>query len=88
MFGGSLVSARLMKRRFILKRPTCKTAVRRTLGGVLMGVGALLIPGGNDTLLMIGLPMGALQAALAYALFVTTVAALIAKFGSTARAWS
>jgi hypothetical protein len=37
---------------------------------------------------MIGLPMGALQAALAYALFVTTVAALIAKFGSTARAWS
>jgi uncharacterized protein len=62
--------------------------LRRTLGGILMGVGALLIPGGNDTLLMIGFPMGAWQAALAYALFVGTVAALIAKFGSMARAWS
>ena len=88
MFGGSLVSARLMKRRFILKWPTIETIVRRTVGGVLMGVGALLIPGGNDTLLMIGFPMGAWQAALAYVLFVGTVAALIATFGSMARAWS
>lgn len=53
-----------------------------------MGGGALLIPGGNDTLLMIGFPMGAWQAALAYGLFVATLAVLIAKFGSTARAWS
>ena len=53
-----------------------------------MGLGALLIPGGNDTLLMIGLPMGAWQAALAYVLFVASVAALIAKFGSMARSWS
>jgi uncharacterized protein len=88
MLGGSVVSARLMKRPFILKWPTLETVVRRTLGGILMGVGALLIPGGNDTLLMIGFPMGAWQAALAYVLFVTTVAALIAKFGSMARAWS
>ncbi|HWE17819.1 MAG TPA: YeeE/YedE thiosulfate transporter family protein [Hyphomicrobiaceae bacterium] len=88
MFGGSLVSARLMKRRFILKRPTIEPIVRRTVGGILMGVGALLIPGGNDTLLMIGFPMGAWQAALAYTLFIGTVAALIAKFGSLARAWS
>ena len=88
MFGGSLVSARLMKRQFILKWPTITTIVRRTLGGILMGVGALLIPGGNDTLLMIGFPMGAWQAALAYVLFVATVAALVAKFGSMARAWT
>ncbi len=88
MFGGSLVSARFRKRRFMLKWPTIKTIVRRTLGGILMGLGALLIPGGNDTLLMIGFPMGAWQAALAYVLFVATVAALIAKFGSMARSWS
>ena len=88
MFGGSLISARLLKRRFPLKWPTINTIVRRTVGGILMGVGALLIPGGNDTLLMIGFPMGAWQAALAYVLFVGTVAALIAKFGSMARAWS
>ena len=70
MFGGSLVSARFRKRRFMLKWPTIKSIVRRTLGGILMGLGALLIPGGNDTLLMIGFPMGAWQAALAYVLLV------------------
>jgi hypothetical protein len=88
MFGGSLISGRLMKHRFTLKWPTIETVVRRTLGGILMGVGALLIPGGNDTLLMIGFPMGAWQAALAYVLFVGTIAALVAHFGSMARAWS
>jgi hypothetical protein len=88
MFGGSLVSARFRKHQFILKWPTFKAVVRRTLGGLLMGLGALLIPGGNDTLLMIGFPMGAWQAALAYVLFVVTLAALITKFGSMARSWS
>ena len=58
------------------------------LGGIRMGLGALLIPGGNYTLLMVGLPMGAWQAALAYMLLVASVAALIAKFGSMASSWS
>jgi len=53
-----------------------------------MGLGAILIPGGNDTLLLIGFPMGAWQAALAYVLLVASLAALIAKFGSVARSWS
>jgi hypothetical protein len=88
MFGGSLVSARLRKSRFVLKWPTIGNIVRRTLGGILMGSGALLIPGGNDTLLMIGFPMGAWQAALGYLLFVASLAALIARFGSLARSWS
>ena len=88
MFGGSLVSSRFLKHRFVLKWPTIASIARRTLGGMLMGLGALLIPGGNDTLLMIGFPMGAWQAALAYALFVATLAMLIAKFGSMARSWS
>jgi uncharacterized protein len=77
MFGGSLVSARMKRRRFMLKRPTIKGIARRTLGGVLMGLGALLIPGGNDSLLMIGFPMGAWQALLAYVLFVASLAVLI-----------
>jgi hypothetical protein len=88
MFGGSIVSARLRQRRFMLEWPTIEDIVRRTLGGILMGLGALLIPGGNDTLLMVGLPMGAWQAALAYVLFVASVAALIARFGSMAKAWT
>ena len=88
MFGGSIVSARLRQRRFMLAWPTIEDIVRRTLGGILMGLGALLIPGGNDTLLMVGLPMGAWQAALAYVLFVASVAALIGRFGSMAKAWT
>jgi hypothetical protein len=88
MFGGSLVSATFRQRRFPLERPTIENIVRRTLGGILMGMGALLIPGGNDTLLMIGFPMGAWQAGLAYVLLVASVATLIARFGSMARAWS
>ena len=88
MFGGSLLSARFAKRRFRLKWPTLKAIARRMLGGILMGLGSLIIPGGNDTLLMIGFPMGAWQAALAYLLFVATIAVLIVKFGSMARSWS
>lgn len=88
MFGGSLVSARFWKRRFRLKWPTLTSLVRRMLGGMLMGLGALLIPGGNDTLLMIGFPMGAWEAAVAYLLFVGTLAALVTRFGSMARSWS
>ena len=88
MFGGSFVSARCRKGRFMLEWPTVKNIVSRTLGGILMGLGALLIPGGNDTLLMIGFPMGAWQAALAYVLLVASLAALIATFDSMARSWS
>ncbi len=88
MFGGSLVSARLRKRGSMLKWPTVKTMFKRTLAGILMGLGALLIPGGNDTLLLIGLPAGAWQAALAYGLFVATLAALIVRLGSIAKAWT
>ncbi|WP_245500747.1 YeeE/YedE thiosulfate transporter family protein [Rhizobium sp. BK251] len=88
MFGGSLVSARFRRRRFALKWPTLKEVSKRTFGGTLMGLGALFIPGGNDTLLLVGLPMGAWQAVLAYLLIVATLAALIAKFGSLARSWS
>ncbi len=72
----------------MLKWPTLKDILKRTLGGILMGLGALFIPGGNDTLLLIGFPMAAWQAALAYVLIVVTLAALIAKFGSMARSWS
>ncbi|MFQ6182896.1 YeeE/YedE thiosulfate transporter family protein [Sinorhizobium meliloti] len=88
MFGGSLVSARLRRHGFMLKWPSVKTMLKRSLAGMLMGLGALLIPGGNDTLLLIGLPAGAWQAALAYGLFVATLAALIVKLGSIAKAWT
>ncbi|MQW35758.1 YeeE/YedE thiosulfate transporter family protein [Sinorhizobium meliloti] len=88
MFAGSFASARFRRHRFKLRWPTTKGILKRSFGGILMGLGALMIPGGNDTVLLIGLPMGAWQAVLAYALFVATLAALIAMFGSRARSWS
>lgn len=88
MFGGSLVSARLRSGRFKLKWPTAGGIATRTFGGILMGFGALTIPGGNETLLMIGFPMGAWQAALAYMLFAASLAILIFRFGSAAKSWS
>jgi hypothetical protein len=88
MILGTLLSSRVLSGRFMVKWPSLHALARRAIGGSLMGLGALLIPGGNDTLLMIGLPMGAWQALLAYGLFVSTIALLIAKFGSTTRSWS
>ncbi|NVD42923.1 YeeE/YedE family protein [Ensifer sp. HO-A22] len=88
MFGGSFVSARLRKDGFKFKRPAMKTIVKRTFAGIFMGAGALLIPGGNDTLLLVGLPAEAWQAVLAYLLFVATLAALILAMGSEAKPWS
>ena len=88
LFAGSFVAAWTRTQRITLQWPTIHDVLRRTLGGILMGMGAILIPGGNDTLLLIGLPMGAWQAALAYLLLVAPLAVLIAKFGSAARAWS
>ena len=50
----------------------------------LVPAGGLLHPEGAA----LALYLGAIPTALAYVLFVATVAALIAKFGSMARAWS
>jgi hypothetical protein len=61
---------------------------KRTLAGIFMGLGALLVPGGNDALLLTELPMGAWEAGLVYTAFAATLAVLIAKFGSAARPWS
>jgi len=39
------------------KAPAARAAVRCAVGGVLMGWGSALIPGGNDGLLLIGMPL-------------------------------
>ena len=38
-------------------RVTLRQVLRCTLGGVLMGWGSLLIPGGNDGLILVGMPL-------------------------------
>lgn len=85
---GSIASAVLREHRFMIKRPTWRGVTRHFAGGMLMGLGAVLIPGGNDTLLLVGLPGAAWQAMLSYAILVAVLAALIAVFGTKAHAWS
>ncbi|WP_310473865.1 YeeE/YedE thiosulfate transporter family protein [Sandarakinorhabdus sp.] len=56
LFAGALLggwTAGLLKRRM----PTREAAIRCLGGGILMGWGSLLIPGGNDELLLVGLPL-------------------------------
>jgi toxin CptA len=43
--------------RFRSTRVNAAQALKCTLGGVLMGWGSLLIPGGNDGLILVGMPL-------------------------------
>src|SRR5580765_6445232 len=49
--------------------------LRCLAGGVLMGWGSLLIPGGNDGLILVGMPLGWPYACLAFATMFATIAA-------------
>lgn len=51
--------------------------VRHTGGGMLMGAGAAMVPGGNDTLLLNALPTLALQAVGAYAAMLGGIAMVL-----------
>jgi hypothetical protein len=50
------------------------TWFRHAAGGVLMGMGAAMVPGGNDTILLNQLPTLTLQAAAAYLSMLTGIA--------------
>ncbi len=56
LFAGALVGG-WTAGRLSLRTPTLETVIRCLGGGVLMGWGSLLIPGGNDELLLVGLPL-------------------------------
>ncbi len=56
MLAGALVGGRTTGR-LSWRIPTFETAIRCIAGGALMGWGTLLIPGGNDELLLVGMPL-------------------------------
>jgi toxin CptA len=72
--GGAFVGA-LTARRFKLRTPSLRGVVARLFGGALMGFGAALIPGGNDALVLMGLPLLQPAAFVAYAAMVAVIAA-------------
>ena len=53
-------------KRFRLLYPDLKGLGRRLAGGTFMGIGAALIPGGNDRLVLVDLPLLHVHAVLAY----------------------
>jgi uncharacterized membrane protein YedE/YeeE len=57
--------------------------LRASVGGIGMGVGATLIPGGNDVMLLIGLPLLLPNLLLAYFVMNATLIALIVCVGGS-----
>jgi hypothetical protein len=55
-------------------RPSLSQLLRCLVGGVLMGWGSLLLPGGNDGLILVGMPLGWPYAWLAVAIMCLTIA--------------
>jgi len=74
LFAGALVGAWLAGS-FRLQRPQWRRALRCAAGGLIMGCGAALVPGGNDSLLLWAIPGLSICGALAYFVMLATIAA-------------
>jgi len=71
------IGAALMAGRFRRVWPTPRTTARSIAGGALMAFGAVRVPGGNDSLLLAGVPSGSASSMVAYATMTSTVALLL-----------
>jgi uncharacterized protein len=67
------IGAAVLAGQFQLRRLMLWKALRCLAGGVTMGYGAALIPGGNDSLLLWAIPGLTLYGALAFGLMLTTM---------------
>ncbi len=65
---------------FRLQVPDLRSAIMHLAGGGLMGTGALLVPGGNDTLMLWAIPGLTLYGLVAYAIMIATIALLLMMF--------
>ena len=75
------VTAGLRSGRFAYQRPTLRGTSRSLLGGMVMALGAVLIPGGNDTLLFAALPALSPGGIAAYLTMTATVLAILFGIG-------
>jgi toxin CptA len=74
LFGGALIGGWSAGRLHAVA-PTPLALLRCFAGGVLMGVGSWLIPGGNDGLILVGMPLLWSYAWVAFASMVAVIAA-------------
>lgn len=73
IFFGATASA-ILRDRLALVRPGIYRSSRSLVGGLLMGIGAIIIPGGNDVLLLWSIPSYALYGLVAYLVMIATIA--------------
>lgn len=86
LIAGVALSAALAGR-FSVDLGTVRAAVTRLTGGFLMGIGAMLIPGGNDMLMLWAIPGLTLYGLIAYIVMIGTIAGILVlrRFASQAR---
>lgn len=70
---GAMVLAAMIGGQFRLLRGSLREWLAAGAGGLLMGLGATLVPGGNDTMLFTGVPLLLPNLLIAYAAFVATL---------------
>lgn len=73
LFVGASISA-LLRQRFVFIAMTAKASFLCAIGGFLMGLGARLVPGGNDTLMLWSIPGLTRYGIVAYAVIIATIA--------------
>ncbi|MEQ7154004.1 YeeE/YedE thiosulfate transporter family protein [Brevundimonas aurifodinae] len=74
---GAMLSG-LLRRSFVLRSPRPVPFLRSVAGGAVMALGASLIPGGNDSLLLAAVPGATLAGLVAHLIMSATVFALLA----------
>lgn len=72
-----VVASAIAGGRFKLKLPGWRTALARLGGGAMMAAGAMLVPGGNDTLMLWAIPGLAAYGLIAYAVMIVTIMLLV-----------
>jgi len=72
-----MTASSLQRGGFRLRHPTARDALAALGGGSLMGFGGAMIPGGNDTLVLTGIPAFSAMAAAAYGGMLAGIAAAL-----------
>jgi hypothetical protein len=72
------IAAAHRRKRWRPQGVTVSDAAKTTIGGFLMGLGAAVIPGGNDGLILAALPALSVGGAVAYVVMLATIMAALA----------
>jgi len=78
-----MVASAVQRASFRIRCPRKSESLQRLAGGVLMGFGAALIPGGNDTVLLTGIPTLSSAALAAYAALLLGIATTLRALRAT-----